>query len=140
MYCHFSGAIHVYLTKLPVLGDSHLTRLAYLTSLREVLCILPSVYIALYSLAGKIALAWIYSKSLQSSLPAITIMCFMQLNYDIFVTIFLHILQPFNVKVFSYQYKFLQPKLGPLLMVIYFNDIVFLRLGHDRRQCKPGWL
>ncbi|XP_046853283.1 WD repeat-containing protein 19-like [Xenia sp. Carnegie-2017] len=30
------GAIHVYLTLLPILGDSYLTRLAYLTSLREV--------------------------------------------------------------------------------------------------------
>lgn len=30
------GAVHVYLTKLPVLGASHLTRIAYLTSLLEV--------------------------------------------------------------------------------------------------------
>ena len=30
------GAIHVYLSQLPVLGASHLTRIAYLTSLLEV--------------------------------------------------------------------------------------------------------
>lgn len=36
LYCNILGAIHVYLTLLPILGDSYLTRLAYLTSLREV--------------------------------------------------------------------------------------------------------
>lgn len=30
------GAVHVYLTKLPILGDASITKLAYLTSLREV--------------------------------------------------------------------------------------------------------
>ena len=30
------SAVHVYLTKLPVVGASHLTRIAYLTSLLEV--------------------------------------------------------------------------------------------------------
>lgn len=30
------GAIHVYLTKLPILGDAFGTKIAYLTSLREV--------------------------------------------------------------------------------------------------------
>lgn len=30
------GAVHVYLTKLPILGSAHITRLAYLTSLREI--------------------------------------------------------------------------------------------------------
>jgi WD repeat-containing protein 19 len=30
------GAVHIYLTKLPVLGASHLTKIAYLTSLLEV--------------------------------------------------------------------------------------------------------
>jgi WD repeat-containing protein 19 len=30
------GTVHIYLTKLPVLGASHLTRIAYLTSLLEV--------------------------------------------------------------------------------------------------------
>ena len=32
----FTGAIHVYLTKLPILGDASATKIAYLTSLREV--------------------------------------------------------------------------------------------------------
>ena len=31
-----TGAIHVYLTKLPILGDAAGTKIAYLTSLREV--------------------------------------------------------------------------------------------------------
>ena len=30
------GAVHVYLTKLPILGAAHQTRIAYLTSLLEV--------------------------------------------------------------------------------------------------------
>ena len=32
----FQGAVHVYLTKLPILGDASGTKIAYLTSLREV--------------------------------------------------------------------------------------------------------
>lgn len=35
------GFMHVYLTKLPILGDSHGTRLAYLTSLLEVTVVNP---------------------------------------------------------------------------------------------------
>ncbi len=34
--CLISGAIHVYLTKLPILGHANATKVAYLTSLREV--------------------------------------------------------------------------------------------------------
>lgn len=33
----FKGAVHIYLTKLPVLGSANGTRISYLTSLREVI-------------------------------------------------------------------------------------------------------
>ena len=36
-YFPFKGAIHIYLTKLPVLGSANGTRISYLTSLREVI-------------------------------------------------------------------------------------------------------
>ena len=35
------GSLHVYLTKLPILGDAYGTRLAYLTSLLEVTVVNP---------------------------------------------------------------------------------------------------
>ena len=35
-YFSCAGALHVYLTKLPILGNVHATKLAYLTSLKEV--------------------------------------------------------------------------------------------------------
>ena len=35
------GSMHVYLTKLPILGDANGTRLAYLTSLLEVTVVNP---------------------------------------------------------------------------------------------------
>ena len=36
-YFPFKGAVHIYLTKLPVLGSANGTRISYLTSLREVI-------------------------------------------------------------------------------------------------------
>ena len=36
LFCLSIGALYVYLTKLPVLGDACGTRIAHLTSLREV--------------------------------------------------------------------------------------------------------
>ena len=36
-----NGSLHVYLTKLPILGDCYGTRLAYLTSLLEVTVVNP---------------------------------------------------------------------------------------------------